>query len=167
VEPDVLIGGEKPGELWSDYANDVSQHWNEDEATIVGKDESCASRGPNGDLQGVEARKCRVGCLWKATVSCCLPAWQREEIVTHLRIPSIREEEEVGTVKEDVERWRAAGGSAGGREGQRTALCSPRRLGVRNSDLNHSERPIAIYETDYWRWAGVSQAVGSVGDMLA
>jgi len=107
VEPDVLIGGEKPGELWSDYANDVSQHRNEDEATIVGKDESCASRGPNGDLQGVEARKCRVGCLWKATVSCCLPAWQREEIVAHLRIPSIREEEEVGTVKEDVERWRA------------------------------------------------------------
>lgn len=62
--------------------------------------------------------------------------------MAHLRIPSIGEDEEVGTVKEDVERWQA---TLSGVEGQWTALCSPRRLGVRNSDLNHSEMPIAIY----------------------
>lgn len=76
VEPDVLIGGEKPSELWSDYANNVSQHREEDEAAIVSEDEPRASRGPNGELQGVEARKCGVDCLWvEATVSCRPPAW--------------------------------------------------------------------------------------------
>jgi len=82
VEPYVLIGGKKPREFWSDYTNNVSQHRDEDEATIIGEDEACASRGPDRDLEGVEARKFRVGCL---------------------RIPSIGEEEQVGTVKEDVE----------------------------------------------------------------
>lgn len=65
VEPNVLIGGEKPGELWSDHTNDVPQHWEEDEATIIGEHEPCASRRPDGDLQGVEAGKFGVGCLWK------------------------------------------------------------------------------------------------------
>ena len=78
--------------------------------------------------------------------------------VAYLRVPPIGEEEQVGTVEEDVKRWRRD--SAGGFLGYRTALCSPRRLGVRNSALTHSDKPIAIYETDYWRWAGVSKALG-------
>lgn len=86
-------------------------------------------------------------------------------MVAHLRIPSIGEDKQVGTVEEDVERW--GGGTQQAVESQDTALCSPRRLGVRNSDLNHSDKPIAIYETDYWRRAGVSNAVGCVGDTLA
>lgn len=53
-----------------------------------------------------------------------------------------------------------AGGTQQAVESQDAALHSPRRLGVRNSDLNHSEMPIAIYQTDYWRWAGVSKATG-------
>ena len=63
VEPDVLIGGEKPGELWSDETNNVSQHWDKDEATIVGEDKPCASGSPNGELQRVETCKRRVDCL--------------------------------------------------------------------------------------------------------
>lgn len=115
MEPYVLIGGEKPGELGSDYTNDVSQHRDEDEAAVIGEDEACASRCPDGDFQGVEARKSCVGCLWKATVSCHPPAWQRLQMTAHLRIPSIGEEEDVGTVKEDVERWGAGSQqSAGG-----------------------------------------------------
>lgn len=114
MEPYVLIGGESPCELWSDYTNNVSQHRDEDEATIIGEDEARASRGPDRELEGVEARKFLVGCLWKARVSGRSPAWQRletvwkwcrngVEMVAHLRIPSIGEEEQVGTVKEDVE----------------------------------------------------------------
>lgn len=62
----------------------------------------------------------------------------------------------MGTVKEDVERWGAAVSSQQAVESQSqgTVLDSPRRLGVRNSDLSHSEKPIAIYETYYWRWLG-------------
>jgi hypothetical protein len=82
MEPYVLVGGEKPCELWSDYTNDISQHRKEDEATIIGEDEACASRNPDRELEGVEARKLSVGLL---------------------RIPPIGEDEEVGTVKEDVE----------------------------------------------------------------
>jgi len=63
VEPYVLIGGESPGELWSNHTNDVSQHREEDETTVIGEDEACTPRRPNGDLQGVEARKLGVGCL--------------------------------------------------------------------------------------------------------
>ena len=72
VEPYVLIGGEKPGELWSDYTNDVSQHRDEDEATIIGQDEASASRRPYRVLEGIEARKYGVDFLWKATTSCRL-----------------------------------------------------------------------------------------------
>lgn len=67
VEPDVLIGGEKPSELGSDYTNNVSQHWEKDEAAIVGEDEPCTPRGPNRELQGIEARKFGVDCLWVET----------------------------------------------------------------------------------------------------
>ena len=65
MEPDVLIGREEPGELWSDHANEVSQHRDEDEGTIEGEDKTRASRSPNGELQGVEARKFWVGSLCK------------------------------------------------------------------------------------------------------
>jgi hypothetical protein len=75
MEPYVLVGGEKPSELWSDYTNDVSQHRDEDETTVIGEDEASASRSPDGELQGVEARECDIGCLWKATVRCRPPAW--------------------------------------------------------------------------------------------
>lgn len=60
-----------------------------------------------------------------------------------------------------------AGGTQQAVESQGTALYSPRRLGVRNSDLNHSEMPIAIYQTGYWRRAGVSKATGMWENRLA
>jgi hypothetical protein len=83
VEPNVFIGRKEPGELWSDHANEVSQHRDEDKAAIKGEDEACASRSPNGELEGVKASQLDIG---------------------RLRIPSIGEDGEVKTVPDDIER---------------------------------------------------------------
>jgi hypothetical protein len=83
VEPDVLIGGEEPGEPWSEYANEVPQHWEEDEAAIESEDEPRTSRGPNGILQGVEARKYGVDFLWKRRLIVGLRL-QRRQMGAHL-----------------------------------------------------------------------------------
>ena len=48
VEPNVFIRGEQPCKLGADYSNYVAQHWDKDEATIHGKNETSATRRPDG-----------------------------------------------------------------------------------------------------------------------
>ncbi len=54
MEPDILIGREKPGEFRTDNSDDVAQHWEEDEATVVSKYKPSATRNPDGVGQFVE-----------------------------------------------------------------------------------------------------------------
>ena len=60
MEPDVLVGRESPGQFRPDNPDDVPQHGNEDETTIEGKDQSSASRAPDGPLEGVETGELSV-----------------------------------------------------------------------------------------------------------
>lgn len=53
VEPDILVCRKRPGQLGPNNTNDVAQHWDEDEATIECKDETCAARRPNGPFESV------------------------------------------------------------------------------------------------------------------
>ena len=63
VEPDVLVGGESPGETRADDANDVAQHGHEDKGAIEGEDETGATGRPYGPRQAVEHEELLVGFL--------------------------------------------------------------------------------------------------------
>jgi hypothetical protein len=63
VEPDVLVGGEGPGQLGTDDTDNVSQHREQDKASIVRKDQTGTSRGPDREPKSVKACQSRVGCL--------------------------------------------------------------------------------------------------------
>jgi hypothetical protein len=54
VEPNAIIRGEQPCKLGADDSNDVAQHWDEDKAAINGKNETSATRNPDGETQDVE-----------------------------------------------------------------------------------------------------------------
>jgi hypothetical protein len=82
VEPDVLISREEPLHLGSDNSNDVPQHREENETAIERKNETSTTRGPDGKLETVESGKLLVG---------------------KLGIPAVGEEEEMKTIKDDIE----------------------------------------------------------------
>ncbi len=63
VEPDVLVSGKEPGELWADDANDVSQHGDENHAAVECQNEASAARNPHGPSQSVEGSEFGVGGL--------------------------------------------------------------------------------------------------------
>jgi hypothetical protein len=44
VEPDILIGGEEPSQVGTNKSNDVAKHREENEATVVGENETSAAR---------------------------------------------------------------------------------------------------------------------------
>ena len=54
VEPDVLVGGEEPGNAGADNTDNVAQHWHENETTIERKDETCTTRDPDRPSEGVQ-----------------------------------------------------------------------------------------------------------------
>jgi hypothetical protein len=82
MEPNILVGREEPCQLWSDDANDVAEHWDEDQATIESEDETGPTGGPDGPLEGVESGK---------------------SLAHELTVPPIPEKEEVEAVEDDVE----------------------------------------------------------------
>jgi hypothetical protein len=63
VEPDVLIGGEKPSQFRPDNLDDIAQHGDEDETSVECEDETSPARRPHGELEPVEGGKFRVDCL--------------------------------------------------------------------------------------------------------
>lgn len=65
--------GKKPGELWSNHPNEVSQHRDENQAPVEGEDKTRASRNPNAVPQSVEVRKLGVGLLWERSQVIVLP----------------------------------------------------------------------------------------------
>ena len=64
VEPDVLVGREQPCKAWSDHADDIAQHGNEDEASIKREHKTGTTRCPHRPLQAVESSQLFVRSLW-------------------------------------------------------------------------------------------------------
>jgi hypothetical protein len=47
MEPDVFIGREQPGELGTNDTDDIAEHWEEDETSVVGENETGSTGCPN------------------------------------------------------------------------------------------------------------------------
>ena len=100
MEPDVLVGGEQPGQTGTNDTNDVTKHRYEDQTTVEGEDQTRPSGRPNGPFEAVQSSEFRIRFLRTRHVShkhiyrCSL---------TYLTIPSIAEEEEVETVEDNIE----------------------------------------------------------------
>jgi hypothetical protein len=60
MEPDVLVGGEQPSQLGAHDADDVAEHWEEDEGAVEGQDEARTTGDPDRKLERVEAAQTRV-----------------------------------------------------------------------------------------------------------
>lgn len=54
MEPDILVGREKPSQFWTDNPNDIAQHRDKDRAAIEGQNKACAARSPDGETQSIE-----------------------------------------------------------------------------------------------------------------
>lgn len=63
VEPDVLIGREKPGHLGADDLDNIAQHRDEDKTAVECEDQTGTPGRPYGELEPVEGSKLRVGLL--------------------------------------------------------------------------------------------------------
>ncbi len=63
MEPDILISGEEPSQARSDDTNDVTEHREEDQATVESQDETSAAGYPNGPFEGVKSGQPCIGCL--------------------------------------------------------------------------------------------------------
>lgn len=63
MEPDVLIGGEQPGELGPDDADNVAQHGNEDHPPVESEYKSRSARAPHRELKTVEGSQFLIGRL--------------------------------------------------------------------------------------------------------
>ena len=98
MEPNVLVGGEEPGNLGTDDADDVAQHGEEDKATIEGKNETSAARRPDRKTESVEASKLRVGCLQTK-----IRAELEEKEHTDLTVPAIGKQTKVCAVEKNIE----------------------------------------------------------------
>jgi len=82
VEPNVLIRGERPSKFGPDDTDNIPEHREQDETTIVCKHKTGTARTPDGPLEGVQTRKFLVCCL---------------------TVPTIRKEKDMRSVEEDVE----------------------------------------------------------------
>ena len=63
MEPNVFVGGEQPGQLWTDETDDVPQHGDEDEEAIDGEDETSTTGDPDGEPERVQALEKGVDIL--------------------------------------------------------------------------------------------------------
>lgn len=63
VEPDVLVGGEEPGNAGADNTDNVAQHRDENQATIECEDQTSTPRRPYRPSERVQSRELSVGCL--------------------------------------------------------------------------------------------------------
>lgn len=63
MEPNVLVGGEKPGHARANNTDNVPQHRDEDEASIEGKNEPSSSGRPYRPCQPVQGSQLLVSGL--------------------------------------------------------------------------------------------------------
>jgi hypothetical protein len=43
VEPNIFIGREQPSQPWADDADDIAEHWDQNETTIKGQNQTCTT----------------------------------------------------------------------------------------------------------------------------
>ena len=65
MEPNVFIGGEQPGELGTNDADDIAKHWKENKTSGIGKHETGPTRRPDRELEAIQDVKFLVRCLTK------------------------------------------------------------------------------------------------------
>lgn len=82
VEPDVLVGGEKPCDFRTDDLDDIAQHGDENETSVKCEHQTGTAGSPDGVLEPVQGGQFSVD---------------------RLTVPSIAKEEEMKTVEYDVE----------------------------------------------------------------
>lgn len=82
VKPDIFVGREGPGKFGADETNDVTEHREKDETSIVCKHKTGATGCPDGPCQGVKTS---------------------QFLIRGLAVPTITKPEEVRAVEEDVE----------------------------------------------------------------
>ena len=70
VEPDIFVGREGPSEFRTDNPNYIAQHGQQDETTIISKDESSTTRNPDGEFEGVQPSQFLVSFLEKDIRRC-------------------------------------------------------------------------------------------------
>lgn len=63
MEPDIFIGREKPGELGSDHSNDIAEHGQENEPSVVRQDKTSTTGAPHGETKAVKGRQFRIRSL--------------------------------------------------------------------------------------------------------
>ena len=63
VEPNVFIRRKQPCKPGADDSNDVAQHWDKNKTAIQGKNETSATRSPDGISQGIECSQAQISCL--------------------------------------------------------------------------------------------------------
>lgn len=98
MEPNVLIGGEKPCKPWANDTDDVAQHWEENKTAIVSKNETCTARDPDGIRERVEGAQVWVIGLCQSQ-RCILET----SYTAHLRPPPVDEPHNVRSVEENIE----------------------------------------------------------------
>jgi hypothetical protein len=65
MEPDVFIGREQPGELGTNDTDDIAEHWEEDETSVVGENKTGTTGCPNRVLEAIQSDEFLVCCLMK------------------------------------------------------------------------------------------------------
>lgn len=68
VEPDILICWEEPCQLGPDNSDDISKHWDENQAAVVSQNETSTTGSPDRPLQCVEASQLLISCLTPPSV---------------------------------------------------------------------------------------------------
>jgi hypothetical protein len=65
MEPDVFIGGEQPSEFGTNDADDVAEHWKENETTVVSENKTSPTRRPDREFETIESVEFLVRFLTK------------------------------------------------------------------------------------------------------
>lgn len=63
VEPDVFVCGESPCQFGTNNSDDIPEHGEQNEATIIRKYKTSTTRNPDGVFQRVQTRKFLVDSL--------------------------------------------------------------------------------------------------------
>lgn len=66
MEPNIFVRGEQPSKLGTNDANDVSQHGDENKATVKGKNKASTTRSPNRVPESVQSCQPLVDILYMA-----------------------------------------------------------------------------------------------------
>ena len=65
MEPNVFIGGEQPGELGTNDADNIAKHWKEDKTPSIGENETGTTRSPDREREAIQSVELLIRFLTK------------------------------------------------------------------------------------------------------